>query len=200
MAAPPRSQSATDAASPVQLGRRRGRRADGGPAGAPSLRALPPRRRATAALPPRRRGHTREIRFCERGLGAQRGTLDQSRIARRQPLVRFASSFAGGADDEHARTRDAGVAMRWAAGLVSVLAAVVAVVPGGCQKAAPRAEPPPPKLTVAAPQAREIVEADDYNGERSPVPARCGSRAGAGTYRQGQLYRRRHGAEGSGAF
>jgi multidrug efflux system membrane fusion protein len=40
----------------------------------------------------------------------------------------------------------------------------IAVVVAGCQKAAPRAEPPPPKVTVSAPETRQIVESDDYNG------------------------------------
>jgi multidrug efflux system membrane fusion protein len=41
---------------------------------------------------------------------------------------------------------------------------VIAAVVSGCDKAPPRSEPPPPKVTVAKPQARQIVEADDYNG------------------------------------
>jgi multidrug efflux system membrane fusion protein len=41
-------------------------------------------------------------------------------------------------------------------------AAVLAVA--ACQKEAPRAEPPPPKVTVAHPEVREFVESDTYNG------------------------------------
>jgi multidrug efflux system membrane fusion protein len=40
----------------------------------------------------------------------------------------------------------------------------LAIVGGGCNKAAARVEPPPPKVTVANPQTRQIVASDDYNG------------------------------------
>ena len=51
---------------------------------------------------------------------------------------------------------------RWS-GLRGILA-TIAVISIGCQRQAPRAEPPPPKVTVEAPQARQIAEYDDYNG------------------------------------
>src|SRR4051812_44334007 len=34
----------------------------------------------------------------------------------------------------------------------------------GCDKAAARAEPPPPKVSVAHPEVREVVDYDNYNG------------------------------------
>src|SRR5215212_7585222 len=34
----------------------------------------------------------------------------------------------------------------------------------GCEKPPARVEPPPPKVTVAHPEARQIVASDDYNG------------------------------------
>ena len=34
----------------------------------------------------------------------------------------------------------------------------------GCEKAAPRAEPPPPRVSVARPEVRRIVDYDQYNG------------------------------------
>src|SRR5690348_7933727 len=34
----------------------------------------------------------------------------------------------------------------------------------GCGSAPPRAEPPPPKVQVARPETRQIVDSDDYNG------------------------------------
>jgi multidrug efflux system membrane fusion protein len=40
----------------------------------------------------------------------------------------------------------------------------LAIVGGGCDKAAARVEPPPPKVTVTHPEARQIVASDDYNG------------------------------------
>ena len=56
--------------------------------------------------------------------------------------------------------------MRWLAGLEGMLAAAALIAVGlpGCNNAPPRSEPPPPKVTVATPQARQIVESDDYNG------------------------------------
>ena len=54
--------------------------------------------------------------------------------------------------------------MRWLAGLGGMLTVIVAAVPAGCDKAPPRTEPPPPKVTVEKPQTRQIVDADDYNG------------------------------------
>src|SRR3954471_20070341 len=34
----------------------------------------------------------------------------------------------------------------------------------GCEKAAARAEPPPPKVSVAHPEVREVIDYDQYNG------------------------------------
>ena len=54
---------------------------------------------------------------------------------------------------------------RMAAGLaLSLAAAAGGALVGGCEKPAARAEPPPPKVTVGTPEARQIVDADDYNG------------------------------------
>src|SRR5690349_10463368 len=46
---------------------------------------------------------------------------------------------------------------------VIAAAAALMTLPG-CDKPAARAEPPPPKVTVTHPEARQIVAADDYNG------------------------------------
>ena len=35
---------------------------------------------------------------------------------------------------------------------------------GGCDHETPRAQPPPPKVSVASPQTRQLTEYDDYNG------------------------------------
>jgi RND family efflux transporter MFP subunit len=48
----------------------------------------------------------------------------------------------------------------WRAGLLTTTAMML----GGCDTAPPRAEPPPPKVSVAQPQTRQIAEFDDYNG------------------------------------
>ena len=45
-----------------------------------------------------------------------------------------------------------------------LLGAVAVVTHAGCEKAAPRAEPPPPKVSVAKPEVRQIVDSDQYNG------------------------------------
>jgi RND family efflux transporter MFP subunit len=47
---------------------------------------------------------------------------------------------------------------------VFLLASAALVAPAGCQNEAPRAEPPPPKVTVAHPETREYAESDTYNG------------------------------------
>jgi RND family efflux transporter MFP subunit len=51
---------------------------------------------------------------------------------------------------------------------VAVFVASLAAASGllaGCNKAAPaRAEPPPPKVTVARPELRQVVDSDQYNG------------------------------------
>lgn len=48
--------------------------------------------------------------------------------------------------------------------LAVALSAVALAGSSGCEKAPARAEPPPPKVSVAHPQMRSIVEYDDYNG------------------------------------
>jgi multidrug efflux system membrane fusion protein len=47
---------------------------------------------------------------------------------------------------------------------VASLAAVA-----GCQKAPARSEPPPPKVSVAQPQTRELIDYDEYNGWIEPA-------------------------------
>ena len=51
-------------------------------------------------------------------------------------------------------------------GLAGTLAvwAIGWAIGSGCEPAAPRAQPPPPKVTVSAPQTRQIRDYDDYNG------------------------------------
>jgi multidrug efflux system membrane fusion protein len=39
----------------------------------------------------------------------------------------------------------------------------------GCERGAPRAEPPPPKVTVQLPAQRELVDYDEYHGWLEPV-------------------------------
>jgi RND family efflux transporter MFP subunit len=41
---------------------------------------------------------------------------------------------------------------------------VFAAAGGGCDSAPARAEPPPPKVTVAKPEVRQVVDSDQYNG------------------------------------
>jgi multidrug efflux system membrane fusion protein len=45
-----------------------------------------------------------------------------------------------------------------------VVGAAAGLTQPGCEKAQPRAEPPPPKVTVAKPEVRQVVDADQYNG------------------------------------
>jgi multidrug efflux system membrane fusion protein len=45
-----------------------------------------------------------------------------------------------------------------------ILASSLLPFAGGCEKPAPRAEPPPPKVTVAHPETRELTDYDNYNG------------------------------------
>jgi multidrug efflux system membrane fusion protein len=45
----------------------------------------------------------------------------------------------------------------------AILAAVAAIVIG-CEQSAPRAQPPPPKVTVSSPQTRQITDHEDFNG------------------------------------
>src|SRR4051812_16887618 len=47
--------------------------------------------------------------------------------------------------------------------------AVIALNLFGCDSAPPRAEPPPPKVTVAKPEMRQVVDYDQYNGWLKPV-------------------------------
>jgi RND family efflux transporter MFP subunit len=57
-------------------------------------------------------------------------------------------------------------------GLLTATAAaavVAAFTQGGCNSAPARAEPPPPKVTVARPEARQVADYDDYNGWLKPV-------------------------------
>jgi RND family efflux transporter MFP subunit len=44
------------------------------------------------------------------------------------------------------------------------LVAVVGLSQAGCDKPAARAEPPPPKVSVARPETRQVVDYDEYNG------------------------------------
>lgn len=48
-------------------------------------------------------------------------------------------------------------------------AAAVAFTQSGCDSATARVEPPPPKVTVAKPEVRQVTEYDDYNGWLKPV-------------------------------
>src|SRR5258706_11068859 len=47
---------------------------------------------------------------------------------------------------------------------LTCLAASLLAASGGCEKPQARAEPPPPKVTVANPQVREMIDFDQYNG------------------------------------
>jgi len=47
---------------------------------------------------------------------------------------------------------------------LTCLAALLLAASGGCEKPQARAEPPPPKVTVANPQVREMIDYDQYNG------------------------------------
>src|SRR5258706_14093162 len=47
---------------------------------------------------------------------------------------------------------------------LTCLAASLLAASGGCEKPQARAEPPPPKVTVASPQVREMIDYDQYNG------------------------------------
>src|SRR3954447_2573541 len=48
-------------------------------------------------------------------------------------------------------------------------AAAIALTQSGCDSAPPRAQPPPPKVTVAKAEMREVVDSDQYNGWLKPV-------------------------------
>src|SRR5215213_1387673 len=52
--------------------------------------------------------------------------------------------------------------LTWCGGCVLALA--WALTSGGCDHAAARAEPPPPKVSVQHPEARKVVDFDQYNG------------------------------------
>ena len=54
--------------------------------------------------------------------------------------------------------------MKPVASLASAMLAAIAFGLAGCGKQAPRAEPPPPKVTVQSPQNRQIVDYEDFNG------------------------------------
>ena len=55
--------------------------------------------------------------------------------------------------------------MKWVLGSAGLLAASVIFLGGGaCGSPPPRAQAPPPKVSVAQPQTRQIAEYDDYNG------------------------------------
>src|SRR3954453_12216063 len=47
--------------------------------------------------------------------------------------------------------------------------AVIALTQSGCDNAPARAEPPPPKVTVASPEVRQVADSDQYNGWLQPV-------------------------------
>src|SRR3954471_9484465 len=52
--------------------------------------------------------------------------------------------------------------MKWTGG--SLLAGVAGVALCGCDNAAARVEPPPPKVAVQHPEARKVTDFDQYNG------------------------------------
>src|SRR4051812_9685857 len=52
--------------------------------------------------------------------------------------------------------------LTWCGECVLALACAMAVC--GCDQAAARAEPPPPKVSVAHPEARKVTDFDQYNG------------------------------------
>src|SRR3954469_5258243 len=51
----------------------------------------------------------------------------------------------------------------------TALMAVIALTQSGCDNAPARAEPPPPKVTVASPEVRQVADSDQYNGWLKPV-------------------------------
>src|SRR3954471_13634598 len=51
----------------------------------------------------------------------------------------------------------------------TALMAVIALTLSGCDSAPARAEPPPPKVTVARPEVRPVPDSDQYNGWLKPV-------------------------------
>jgi RND family efflux transporter MFP subunit len=54
-------------------------------------------------------------------------------------------------------------------GAVIAAAGMWSIVPFGCNSTAPRVEPPPPKVSVARPEVRQLVDYDEYNGWLQPV-------------------------------
>jgi multidrug efflux system membrane fusion protein len=54
--------------------------------------------------------------------------------------------------------------MRYRRQTLLILASALLPFASGCEKPAPRAEPPPPKVTVAHPEVRELTDYDNYNG------------------------------------
>ena len=55
--------------------------------------------------------------------------------------------------------------LRW----TLAFAGTCALAQFGCDSPPPRAEPPPPKVSVAKPQVREIADSDQYNGWLQPT-------------------------------
>jgi RND family efflux transporter MFP subunit len=53
--------------------------------------------------------------------------------------------------------------------LLVIAFGAVALTQPGCEKAAARTEPPPPKVNVAKPEVRQVVDYDQYNGWLQPV-------------------------------
>jgi RND family efflux transporter MFP subunit len=49
------------------------------------------------------------------------------------------------------------------------IAAAFAALLAGCEKEVVRTEPPPPKVTVATPETRQLVDADNFNGWIEPL-------------------------------
>jgi RND family efflux transporter MFP subunit len=50
-----------------------------------------------------------------------------------------------------------------------IVAAMWTLTSAGCDSAPPRTEPPPPKVSVAKPEVRQLVDFDQYNGWLKPV-------------------------------
>src|SRR4051812_37404462 len=48
--------------------------------------------------------------------------------------------------------------------LIAAMVAAGVLTLSGCDSAPPRAEPPPPKVSVAKPELRQVVDSDQYNG------------------------------------
>ena len=48
--------------------------------------------------------------------------------------------------------------------LIGLALGAAALAQSGCEKAAPRAEPPPPKVSVSKPEVRQVVDYEPFNG------------------------------------